>query len=415
MRDVAVIMAASTMDWQVRLQRHAWDHGDIALRGLVLGDDQATKEHCDVFIFDDRTSFVRRSLILTLKQRGTKVLGVYDAKEPAREFLEDRGVDDMIASDRDARDFVEKIQALAGSAILAELDSELADVAEQLDPQLAAPADAAAGAGRRRGEIIVVASPSGGCGATEAAIELTRALQRRPERALLVDADDVRPSIAQRLGLQLSPNIRLAAELLEQEPDRVGETIQFAGAERLEVICGLPSYRDWDELRSTDAWTLVEQLAGAYDHVIVNVGPHTEDLPMSRSGRYGLARQFLVDGDVLVGVGAATPRGVTWLLDWLANQHETGADRPVHLLLNRAPGSALRRDELARELLRNYMPASLSFLPADERVGEADWAGSLVGAGRFTKAIAQAARMIVPPPAGPRRRLPRLHRAGARR
>jgi MinD-like ATPase involved in chromosome partitioning or flagellar assembly len=416
--NINVILAASTLDWQNRVLRYAHDHGELTVRALVISSEQALRERCHVFVFDDRTSFVGRSLIRDLKTRGTLVLGVYDAREPAEAFLAERGVDDTIASDAEAGEFVARIQALASPALL---DATFDDIAAHLDPELAeqlptgtAPA---AQAGPPPGRVLAVASPSGGCGATEVAVGLSLILHRRGSRVILVDADDVRPSVAQRLGLPLSPNLRLAAEMLDSQPERVGEAIVTVEREGLQVLCGLPSPRDWDDLRPGDVTELLGQLAGFYDPVVVNVGPHTEDLPTIRAGRFAITRGVLQTADELIVVAAATPRGVRWLLDWAAGVRDADVERPVHVVFNRGPRGGTAQAELERELTRTFRPTSLSFLPLDARVTDAEWTGTAVSGGPFTKALAALAATVVPAaPSGMRRRRGRARRReGARR
>jgi MinD-like ATPase involved in chromosome partitioning or flagellar assembly len=392
--NVDVIMAASTLDWQSRVGRYAQDHGEITVRGLVISAEQALREHCHVFVFDDRTSFVGRNLVRDLRARGTLVLGVYDAREPAVAFLQERGVsvDDTIASDADPAEFVAKIKALASPALL---HASFQAITADLEPGLGDHPSEPATVGPPPGQILVVASPSGGCGATEVAVGLSLVLHRRASQVILVDADDVRPAVAQRLGLALSPNIRLAVEMLDTEPDRVGAAIVTTEREGLQVLCGLPSPRDWDELRPSDAAALTRQLTGFYDHVVVNVGPHTEDVPTVRASRFGVTRGLLQAADEVVVVTTATPRGVRWLIDWAAGLQDAELGRPVHVVFNRAPRASFPLGELERELTRTFEPTSLSFLPFDERVVDAEWAGTPVAAGPFVKAMVALTATVV--------------------
>ena len=92
--------------------------------------------------------------------------------------------------------------------------------------------------------------------------------------------------------------------------------------------------------------------------------------------------------------------GLARLLEWIADVRALTRG-PIHTVVNRAPSSSFRRGELEEELRRTYSPPTLTFVPLDKRVAEAEWAGELVTAGPFVKALDALADAVLAPATRP--------------
>jgi MinD-like ATPase involved in chromosome partitioning or flagellar assembly len=241
-----------------------------------------------------------------------------------------------------------------------------------------------------------------GAGTTEAAIGLATVLGRVDGRTVLVDADDVAPSIAQRLGLPIEPNLRTAIESVEYGMGELDATVAHRAPD-LKVLCGLPNVDAWSQVRPSELLDVVAALARARRHVVANVGSRLEDVGRGGRSRYGISRAVVTEASVLIGVGPATPVGVTRLLGWVTEVRALNPTAPVHLVANRAPRDAFRRAEIEQEIVRTFQPVSLSFLPPDPRVERAAWAGDVVEYGPFAKAVAELAVRILPSITAPAR------------
>lgn len=391
MREPEVALAASPRDWAQRLLRHVVDHGGASVRLTALGVADVLAEQIDVFVADDTTSFLTPRLVAALHARDVCVLGVFDDQDPrGRGELIELGVDDVIVRTASAELFVEVIAGLAAPA------ARLGDGSDGA----AEPLEAAA-----QGTVLAVGAASGGCGATEVALAAAVALARRRLRALLVDADEVGPAVAQRLGLAPLPNLRTAVDSVERRDGRLLDALAVADEGRLAVLVGLESGRDWAELRAGEVQAVLSDLVTVATHVLVNVGPMLEDL-VSAGGppRFAVTRGVLARADAVVGVGLPTPVGVGRLLRWCADVRVLAPTAPVHLALNRTTGSGFQRSEVERELLRAFPAASVTFLPLDERVGRAAWAGEPVPDGPFLQAVVTLLAEAVPDAAAGRRR-----------
>ena len=155
-----------------------------------------------------------------------------------------------------------------------------------------------------------------------------------------------------------------------------------------ELLCGLANPRDWPDLRPDSVAEVVGELARARGQVLVNAGPSTEEVTAPGGlARHGIARAMVRLADQLVVVAAATPIGLSRLLVWLGDHTELARSKPLHVVLNQAPGGAFKHGELEREVLRSFLPSSLHLLPADRRVQDAVWNGHTVAGGPFQKAV----------------------------
>src|SRR6266545_5102624 len=202
MSEPEVAVVYSPRDWVEKLDRFVVDHGGARVRAKVVDRRDAVEERYDVLVVDDTTAFLSRRFVEDLHRMGRRVLGVFDPREYATsdqltagmERLRQSGVDDVIEAVAAPLDFVAAIEALAVTSD-DRLERELAQLGgHPIPPEPTEPVERPP-----RGFVTVVAGASGGCGATEVAVGLAGAVARRAESAVLVDADDVSPSVAQRL------------------------------------------------------------------------------------------------------------------------------------------------------------------------------------------------------------------------
>lgn len=391
--ELAVVF--SPREWADRVVRYVTDHGGGRVRLRVVEGRVALEEQFHVLIAEDITSFLSPRLVRELREKGRCVLGVFDPDEPTgKQRLIDAGVDDVIECEAASEEFVRRIttlMALQASPPAGDADLRLVHVVGPKARQAPEPDGAA-------GRIVAVGGPPGGCGATEVAIELARVARAQGATTVLVDADDRAPAIAQRLGLPLTPNIRTAAEVLFHEDGMLADVVTPVLQGGFDVVAGLGNPADWTQLRPGEAAEVVGELAEAADQVVVNIGPHLEDLTEAGGpDRYGLSRAVVKAAGVLVAVAAPTPVGIARLLDWLAAMQDLAPRRAAHIVVNKAPDGEYARNEIAAEIRRTYVPASLSFVPFDPRVEAAAWRGELVKPGPFAKAVAHAARPLLSP------------------
>ncbi len=401
MREPSVALAHSTRSWAQELHFFLMDHGGALVRGYVVSPDDALAESYDVLLVDDVTSFLSHRLVATLRGRGVRVIGVYDesdARGAGKQRLLELGVDEALPATTPSSEFLEVITKLAGPFI--EDDPELVGLLEDLGARTGTaepPSSPTVDVQLQRGQIVAVAAAAGGAGATEVAIGLAAAVRRGGHATVLCDTDEQAPSVAQRLGLPLHPNVRTAVDAVHHATASLEATLARSTALGIDVLCGLPNPRDWYELRAGEVAEVVVELALRHPYVIANVGPRIDDLPnLGGPARFGVSRAITSIADELVLVGVASPVGARRIIDWLADARALIRSTPLHLVINQYPGGTFALGELESELRRTVTPRSVSVIPYDKRVLRASWEGEGVPRGPFTKAIDRLASSVAP-------------------
>lgn len=397
MREPAVMLAHSIRGWAQELHFFLMDHGGAMVRGYVMSPEDAVAEEYDVLLVDDVTSFLSTRLVTNLQRNGTRVIGVYDSSDPAgtgKQRLLELGVDEALADTTPPAEFVQAVARIAGPMTVE--DTEFEGLIDAIVSEPARPVDHDVAPRRtNRGFVIAVAAATGGAGATEIAIQIAAELRSRSQAVALVDADEQAPSVAQRLGLGLHPNIRTAVDAVHHATGRLQSTLNKLPVAGIEVLSGLPNPRDWYELRSGEVVEVLAELARDHPYVVANVGPRIEDLPESGGpARFAVTRATLSLADLIVLVGSTTPVGVTRVVDWLADGRSLTTGKPLHIALNQHPGSSFVATEIENELRRTVAPQSITVLPFDKRVLRASWEGDFVASGPFTKAVRKLAQVI---------------------
>lgn len=390
--EVAIVV--SPRGWAERLHRFVADHGGARVRARILDGREAVDERYQVLVAEDLTSFLTPRLVGELHRSGRRILGVFDDAEPwGRQRLLELGVDDAVPADAGPETLLRSIEALAVEAT-SDLDAELLALGGDAGVEEAAGAREGSSVA---GAMTVVTGPPGGVGRTEIAIGLVAAHAAAGDRAVLVDGDDVAPSVAQRLGLSLHPNLRTATDVVEHWSGQLQDCLQTVPGTTVGVLVGLASGRDSAELRPASVVAVLRELARSHRHVVVDVGCRIEDVHGLAAGqtRYALARMLVAEADTVVVVGAPTPVGLARLLEWVADVRSLSA-APLSVVFNRVPTGPYRRGELEEELHRSFVPDRLAFVPEDRRVRDAAWAGEVAGRGGFARATRELAAALAP-------------------
>ena len=385
MMETELALALSARNWSDDLHRFLADHGGARVRVTAMGPEDLFGEAFDVLLIDDICSFLTPRLVELIKVSGREVVGVYDPAEFAdgKDRLLECGVADVVEAGAHPDEFLRVIARVAETVTTTQLAASIPDAPIPEVPE------------RRKQAIFAVGGPSGGTGTTEVAIGIAGRLGEVGRRVVLVDGDETNPSVAQRLGLPIHPNIRTAIDVLERRTGSVSGVVH--SVEPIAVLPGLPNVSDWSEVRPGQVVDLAAELTSLFDHVVFNVGSSLESLGFGgATERYGISRRLVQHADRLIAVGLPTPVGVSRLLGWLADADRLTGGVPVDVLINRSPRDQFRRGELVEEITRTYQPASFGFLPADDTVERAAWDGTLVGKGRFRKSLDRWVDRFVP-------------------
>lgn len=202
-------LAASARDWSDRFHRFLLDHGGGTVRSRVMSPAQAVSALYDVLFVDDVCSFLNQRLVIDVRASGKSIVGVFDPSDgtDAKRRLLEAGIGDVIESDARPEEFLEMaVMTISHSVPPRQVTFE------------------PGGGGFRIG----LTGPPGGVGVTEVSCALALDLSRR-HKAVLVDANPDWPSIGQRLGLPVHPNLRTGIDFVLHEPERVEEAVHSVG------------------------------------------------------------------------------------------------------------------------------------------------------------------------------------------
>ena len=379
MNEASIAIAATGRDWALGLHRFVADHGGARVRVRVMHPEQALEESYDVLVIDDVASFLTAHLVQQVQQRDRKVLGVFE-EAAGEQRLTRLGVDGVIAADADPESFVGVIVTLAAQSTVDEEFAELIADLHQEEVDSIEPPPAA--------RVVAVAGAGGGVGATEVAVGLATDLSRRGVATCVIDADDLAPTVAQRLDLPLHPNLRTAMDHLQHGGGRVQDALQ-THSNSLSVLAGLPNVRDWGDIRAGVAVDVVGEVATRAAIVLVNISPMVEQLVrnLRSEDRFGVSRLLLGAADEVVLTAAPSPMGIGRVIEWLADTHSLIERVPIHVVVNRFEDGRFARGEITKEITDIVGPASLTFTPYDAGLARAAWEGTLAPRSAFNRAL----------------------------
>lgn len=388
-REPAVALGSSQRPWVAELMSYAQDHAGVRVVGTVLSGREAIEHEYDVLLIDDTTSYLTKRLVDRVQLMRRIVIGVYesDRGDVGRVKLTDLGVDDVIDADSPPKEFLARIRSITDQRLI---DRDFAEIVSSEDDVVEADDDGrgrddimeSVADGPRRSVVVV----SGSNGVTDVTVGLANQMARRGLPVVVADLDTMEPALAQRLDVELSPNVLTAVDSLRFNGE-IGDALTKHSA-GFHLLAGLPSPREWEACGVEDTADLVGVLAESHVNVIVRVNRHLEDLaPFGvTAGRFGIARRLVADADHLVVVGDPSPTGVTSVLAWIGEARSlSGA--PVHVVMNHCGRSMYQKGEIIEEIGRTFRSASVAFLPEDQRVRKAGWQGEVIPQGRFTKAL----------------------------
>jgi len=370
-----VALAFTADPWVEELHRHLSDHGGARVRSVVVEPGVLLEESYDVLVVGLRWAPLTRALVGDVRARGRAVLGVYDREERAsRKHLVALGVDAIVESDAGVDGFVRAIIGAAGKR----------------PEQTVEPARPAEG---RAGSLVVVGGPPG-AGRTEVAIGLAAACARR-HSVVLVDADDVAPSVAQRLDLPIEPNLRTAIDAVEHGRGDLDACVIPDRHSGLSIIAGVPNPGAWAQVRPGEVIRVIDRLADAAELVVADGAGSLEEIGGSASrGRFATGRALVAAAEILVAVCDGSPHGITRLLAWVVDARGLAVETRMIVVVNRAPAARFRRGELYEEITGSLGALEVVFAPYDGRVSDASWNGQMLGSTAFMRSVARVADAV---------------------
>lgn len=358
---IRLALAASARDWSDRLHRSVLDHGGGTVVGRVMSADQAVEMAFDVLLIDDVCSYLTPRLVYELRRGGKAIVGVFspdDGADGKRRLLE-VGIGDVAESDATADELLSVARASVSAAPVT------------VDPEEPSSSP---------GKLIGVIGPPGGVGVTEVAIGLAGALALR-HRVGLIDLNQSWPSVAQRLGLRVHPNLRTAVDFATHEPDRLAEAMHIEG--ELHVVTGLAN-PDAGELATSDIAGLLVGMSREFTHTVVDLGT-VESKPSQL-----LLRRF----DALLLVGLGDPIGIGRAVRALQSIAQPTEQPEIGIVLNRVGGSSRQRGEISTQVAMLAPGVPLVIVGEDDRLASSVWLGRPHAKGPFRRQMKRLASLF---------------------
>ncbi|MDP9402242.1 MAG: hypothetical protein M3P85_02685 [Actinomycetota bacterium] len=299
--------AGGVREWPRVWGRHIADHGPGRIVAHVAERKSLYDHDCAVFVVDADSSIIDGGGVDELRRRGTAVVAVWDPTQPRTKELGVRlGADGLIEADAKPEELVRLALELASGV------ERLAPEVERARPRTPAVAGETPPSSQphRHGGLRLVVGGPAGDEAEEVTVELARALASAGKAVVVVDVDEVHPGLAQRLGLPVLPNLRIAVDGLRDRQHPLSDALLGVPAAGFWVLSGLADPAQWAEVHPGEVAEVIEELAGECDVVVAHAGPLAEG-PAEHGApdRFGLTRRALSDADRIIGVGSRPRRG----------------------------------------------------------------------------------------------------------
>ena len=374
-----LLLGSSQLGWVTALTQWVAEQGGAHLVGQALTTADVNESDFDVLVIDGWSSLLSRRLVGDIQRRGAAVMVLVHPDESSTSKLDEVGVRVSLPLGATPEQIVSRA-------------AEVAAVRRAVVP-------ASIGAGSRaidssEGVHSKLIAVLGTGDVTDVAVNLAAVVASMGQSVAVVDFDTVEPSIVQRLGLPLIPNLLTAAEAVrsaEFGPSHVSK--HSAG---FDAIGGLGNPREWDSYSHVEADELAAEIRSRYGLGILVVNRMLEDLaPLSGiEARFDVARRVVGRADEVLLVVPATPLGLTHGLTLIADVRSI-TQAPIRVAADSAPKAAFQQSEWKRELERSFDPEGVHFLPTDPQVARAAWDGRLPGRSSYMRAVRGMAGVMV--------------------
>lgn len=375
--DLALAFISSEAAWFPRWTSYMRDHGqpeDVA--GVIAERRTAFDRPWSVLVAGVGSALLDAALVSDVHHRFRAVIAVYDPDEPgSKQRALELGVDDVIESTATAPELIEKARRV------------VPEPSPDNQPRRRRPVVAATS--RRTGHLIAVGGPVG-AQPEPVAIGLARTYGRRGEATLLIDTQEVCPSLAQLLDLPPVPNLASTVVAYRSSTD-MDEHLQ--DGDGYYVIAGLAEPAQWADITARSVTAVLTSFAARFTRTVATLGPVAESAP-----RFATTRSVAAEADTLVVVADASPVGMTRLAAYVADLRSVAPHTPLYLAAGRSPGDRFRQKDLLAMMAEFGGPVDCVVLPADDRLARAAWQGTTLRRGPLVRSITDLADTVAPKP-----------------
>lgn len=382
---VAVVAQAQ---WATDFRSYVHDHMQNMVVEALLDRSQFAPGGFDVVVVDDSTRVLSGYDVTRAVAAGTVTVGVFDAAHPAGEaFLEGLGVSRVYRSDVD-------------TATLAGLIASIGPVRPDVTVVEAGPRRNPG----RRGALTAVSSANGGSGLTELLVAVSQRWSAS-RKVLVIEANPLTAGLAARLRRPPEWGLAWVLGLVSQGRELLpGALTPMMGPEGrglgdFDLICQSSQPGGPPLMNPAYLDLLLDETLGAYDDVVVEVGPLVLD-SSSPSDRFAAGRRVLRRADQVLVVARGEAESVLDLAAWRAATVGLELRAPCHAVFAGTRGRfepAHLQIHLAEVTGDAGWFASVSSLPYDRRVAKNRWNHELTCSGRWARSVADLARRLAGP------------------
>lgn len=389
--DLALAFVTSARPWFQRFTHHIENHGPGYVEVVIAEPHTAFDKAWQLLVVDAGSTFLDRHFVDLVHQGGGElgagargVIAVWDPTDPrGKQRALDAGVDEFIAADASVKEFARLVLDTAPSFPLV-VPEPVAGRGRRrrVEPEPVVP---------RAGRLVVVGGPPD-ADAERVALGLAHAAGGPKQSVVLIDANDLTPSVAARLALAPVPNL---ASAVTEARDAVELDAHLQAAGRFWVLAGMAEpATQWGGLAPTAVASVVSALTTRYLRGFVLVGPVLEDIGRG-ANRFDISRAVVEIADVVVAVSAPTRIGLVRVAHWVDAARKSAPRAPLHIVVTDAPRDGFRRGEIT-DYLAELAPAGIHLLAPERRRrrrAKADWNGDLMhpvrGATRLAREVAR--------------------------
>lgn len=369
--------------WVEKFHRHCTNTGQLRIRSFIYDSTVLFSDSYDVAIVSDTWPALSRSLVEKIKNRGSKVIGVCDGNEAAREYLSSIGVDGVVDSKLEVKILCDEIVTLLDTLSRETVTKE--KISDEIDLTLLDESIE-----KKQDEIspglfsnVTTVIGTGGSGSTEISIILASRLID----SLLIDFDFEHPSLAPRANLNIEPHIIDAIEsaqnLKENFLDNVNRVSKFS------AIVGLTHASLATDIRDYEIKSLIDESKVHFTNVILDCGAISQ-----YTSFINLYESIMYETTTFIIVGDCSPHGIIRILetlviiaDFINRKDDNLLKSNIEIVVNKSTSDTRLIQQIQEEIEFCGVDCNITFVQHNKEINEMAWLGTQIYPKKWLKSF----------------------------
>ncbi|MFN8015654.1 MAG: hypothetical protein U0R17_03455 [Acidimicrobiia bacterium] len=341
-----VALVFSPHEWVETLHRHCTNTGSLKIRSLAYDTSVLKTQDFKACIISDTHPALNKGFVEDLHQQNKQVLCVSDLSNNSLEFSTSINVDAVFSS---------KISATELSHVIKEFLITSSDTPNILESILDEKSEPEIKGGR-----CIAFLGSGGTGCSEISLSFSSRLID----ALHIDCDFEHPSLAQRCGLEIEPNLIDAIEASINYPEELIGLTQKVNT--LSVIPGIAHSSYAKNLKEYEIDIFINQIRRIYQNNIFDLGRISK-----HSLFFDYQKKIIEACDDIFITSVPTPNGILRTLekvDVISGIFSGEINRNISIILSGLPKKVNLYSDIENELKSYGQIANVYFLPTSDSI-----------------------------------------------